>query len=175
MTLPETDGAAILATAGLFHKRRAKINLLDVTLKKDRENHKPFDGEHGTPPAEISPYVEVKYNPYIKTNFGIDTTVHIASVEHRSSDLFIMNEGEQKTINLPLFEGPVFDGMDKLFLKFVLLEVDYYPRYNIKEWSFDIHQELISYSNYIELTNNSFTIENEYIKAQIGVEIIDIY
>ncbi|MCX7958135.1 MAG: hypothetical protein N3B13_03735, partial [Deltaproteobacteria bacterium] len=175
MTLPETEGAGILATAALFHKRKVIITVQEVYLKKDRENHKPLDGEHGNPPAEISAQTEVRFNPYIKTKFNIDSPVHIASVEHRSSDIFIMNQGETKEVNFTLFDGPVFDEMDRLFLKLKLLEVDYYPRFNIKEWSFDTHQELISFENYIELKNHSFEIENEYIKARIKTEIKEIY
>jgi len=175
MTLPDTDSAAILATAGLFHKRRVTITLKDVLLKNDRENHSLFDGEHGKSPAEISPQIEVRYNPYIKTRYGIDTSVHFTSVEHRSADLFVMNQDEEKSIDLKLFDGPVFDGMDKLYLSIKLLEIDYYPRFNIKEWSFDIHQELASYNGYVDLRDNSFTIENNNIKATISIEVLDIY
>lgn len=175
MTLPETEGAGILATAALFHKRNISIKLRNVYLKNDRENHTPFDGEHGSPPAEISYQIEIRYNPYIKNRFGVDTIVHIASVEHRSADLFTMKQDEEKDINLTLFEGPVMDDMDKLSMKLKLLEVDYYPRFNIKEWSFDIHQELISFEGLINLENYSLDIENQYIKVTIQVNLKTIY
>lgn len=175
MTLPETDGAGILATAALFHKMKVIITLDEVYLKKDRENHKPLDGEHGTPPAEISAQVEIRYNPYIKNQYKIDAPVHIATVEHRSSDLFTMNQDETKSVNLTIFDGPVFDEMDKIYLRLKLLEVDYYPRFGIKEWSFDIHQELISFENYVDLKDYTFDIENDYIKAKIRVDIKEIY
>jgi hypothetical protein len=176
MTVPESEPSVVAATATIFHKRKVRLTLNDVQLIKDRESHALFDGENGTAPAEITYDVEVRYNPYIKNTYGRDVLVHEASVEHRSAELYTQEEGTTLNPHMVIFEGPVFDQMTELRLDIKLLEADWYPRFNVKEWAFDIHQELASYHGQVPLVDKSvISFESEYLKAKIEMRVFEQY
>lgn len=175
MHLPEDDGTAALATAALFHQRRVIITLASLELLSDRESHAIGDGEHGTPPAEIAAAVEVRFNPYLRDRFGIDRAVHQTRVEHRSVEYFEQSQGSTLQPGYVLFAGPVFDEMNELDLDFELLELDWYPRGNVREWSFDAHQALYRFQESVPLQNAVISRENAYVRLAVRVEVVDQY
>jgi hypothetical protein len=176
MTVPESDASEVIAAAALFHKRKVAIKLKEIELLKDRESHSAFDGEHGAAPAEVAAQVEVRFNPYVKNAFGRDVLVHQATVEHRSSGLFTQEQGTKLYPALTLFEGPVFDLMDSLSLRVKILEADWYPRFDVREWYFDIHQELAAFNGQVPLTDGAeVSFESQYAKCRLEVRVYDQY
>ncbi len=176
MNYPDTEGAGLLATAGLFHDRKVRITLDEVHLFSDRENHSLGDGENGVAPAEISFESSVRFNPYIQETFGKNVVVHESKVEHRAPDLYIHPDGvEVQAPGLVIFEGPVFDAMTQLTLSMKLLEVDFYERYNVNEWRFDPHEELVSFSGQVPLTDHTFEANSPYAKIVLRVEMFELF
>jgi hypothetical protein len=172
MSLPKTKAAGVLATANTFHNRRVRISLKELNVKKDRESHGLFDGEYGTPPADIIIESAVRYNPYIMQTYGQDILIHEQLLAHRSPEMFQQAEGTTKTWDEVIFQAPVFDQMTSLWLNFRLLEVDWYARFGIQEWIFDKDQELASFTGQVNLTNHTFEVNNQYVKATIEVRVI---
>jgi len=74
-----------------------------------------------------------------------------------------------------VFEGPVFDGMEELRLDFQLLEADWYPRYNVKEWQFDIHQALVAWRGQMPIRDHEIVADSEHARARLVVEVTDLY
>jgi len=174
MSLPKTKAAGVLATANLFHNRRVRISLKELHLKKDRESHGLFDGENGTPPADIIIESAVRYNPYIKQTYGQDILIHEQLLAHRSPEMFNQLEGTTIPWDKTIFMAPVFDEMTSLWLDLRLLEVDWYPRFGVQEWIFDKDQLLGSFTGQVSLTNHTFEVDNEYVRATIEVRMIPL-
>ncbi len=175
MHLPEGQAAALLATATLFHRRRVIIALEEVELLKDREHHEPLDGENGDPPAELAAAVEVRYDPYVHDTFGRDVLVHQTTVEHRSLEWFVQEQGTILQPGYLLYQGPLFDDMQELHLSFELLELDWYPRAGVREWAFDAHQALYGFDEQVPLQDALLQRQNEYVRVALRIEVIDQY
>jgi len=175
MTLPGTEAAALMATAGLFHRRKVFITLDQIELLSDREHHDALDGEHGDPPAEIIAASQVRYNPYVQDTFGKDILVHDDQLDYRTPEMFIQNQGEILQPELTIFKGPVFDEMSSLQLDLDLLEVDWYPHREVREYIFDYHQGLVSFHGQVPLTDDVITFENEYARVRLKVRLVGLY
>jgi hypothetical protein len=175
MTLPNSDAAALKATATLFHSRKVFITLDEIELLNDRENHEPFDGEQGDPPAEIIAQSQIRYNPYILNTFGKDILVHDDQLEYRTSEMFTQDQGTTLQPGLTIFEGPIFDEMDALSLDLLILEVDWYPRRNVHEYILDYHEGLIEFHGQIQLSDNVIELENEFVKVWLKVDVVQLY
>lgn len=175
MAVPETDAYGVLSVAALFHHRKLRITLDEVELKNDREADSPLDlSEHGSPPAEIVVEVEVRY-PFVKQVLQRDVVVHEAKLAHRSADMFVQEQGTFAHPGLIVFEGPIFDEMDKVNLKVSLLEADWYPRFGVKEWVFDKDQELASFAGNVPLTDPYVVFESKYARVRLKVEVFELY
>jgi hypothetical protein len=175
MAVPDTDAAMILCGATLYGRRKVLVTLSELALKKDREAHGLFDSEHGTPPAEVSFQAEVRYNPYIAKAFGKDIVVHEDTVEFRSAPVFVQTEGTTLKPGIRVFEGPVYDAMDEFRLDFKLLEVDWYPRFQVQEWVFDIHESLADFHGQVPVKDHEIPFESEYAKGRMTVEVVEQY
>ena len=175
MQVPETRTAAMMAAAHLFHHRRVTVRLAEVLIRKDRESHSLFDGEHGSAPAEVTWAVEVRYNPYVQTTFGEDILAHEDRPEHRTAPLWTQKANTTVRPEKVVFERPVFDGMEELRLDFQLLEADWYPRYNVKEWQFDIHQALVAWRGQMPIRDHEIVADSEHARARLVVEVTDLY
>jgi hypothetical protein len=175
MTLPGTQAAALMATASLFHRRKVFITLDQIELLADREHHDALDGEHGDPPAEIIAESQVRYNPYVQDTFGQDILVHDDQLEYRTPDIFTQNQGEIVQPELSIFEGPVFDEMSSLQLDLELLEVDWYPHREVREYIFDYQQGLVGFHGQLQLTNGVVTFENENARVRLKVRVVQLY
>ena len=175
MTLPGSDTAAMLATANLFHRRKVILTLSELELKQDREHHDPLDGEQGEPPAEIMAEVQIHYRPHAPDTFGRDPLVHQTLLDHRSPEIFTQDLSSTTQPAYRLYAGPVFDGMDSLHLRFLLLEVDWYRRMGIFEYAFDVHELLYSFDEQVPLSEGVIERENEYVRLNIQVEVIELY
>ncbi len=175
MTLPETQAAALMATTGLFQRRKVFITLDQIELLTDREHHDALDGEHGDPPAEIIAQSQVRYNPYVQDTFGKDILIHDDQLDYRTPDMFAQNLGETLQPELTIFEGPVFDAMNSLQLDLMLLEVDWYPHREVREYIFDYHQGLVSFHGQVPLTDDVITFENEYARVRLKVRLVGLY
>ncbi len=141
---------------------------------KERESHGLFDGEYGTPPADIIIESAVRYTPYIKQTYGQDILIHEQRLDHRSPEMFQQAQGTTKTWDKVIFQAPVFDQMTSLWLDFRLLEVDWYPRFGIQEWIFDKDQELAGFTGQVDLTSHTFEVNNQYVEATIEVRTIPL-
>ncbi len=175
MQVPDTPAATLLAAATLFHHRRVFIRVDEFSLYKDRESHTLLDGENGTAPAEITWAVEVRYDPYVHDTFGKDVRVHEDKVEHRAPPLWKQSEGTTSRPGRVVFEGPVFDAQDRLRLSLDFLEADWFPRYGVKEWAFDVHESLLSYDGEVMLRDGPLEISSQYARARLSVEVVDLY
>jgi hypothetical protein len=175
MEVPNSPPASVLAAAALFHGRKVWIRLKTLELLKDRESRSPFDGENGAPPAEISLSVQVRYNPYVQQSFGHNILINEEKVEHRTPVMVSMKQGDKNVLNLPVFEGPVFDDMTSLRLDLTVLEVDWYPRYEVREWAFDIHQALVSFNGQVPLENKDIPFSSQYAKGVLEVRVVQLY
>jgi hypothetical protein len=171
----EEPGTGILIAASLYHSRRVRIALTRLELLDDLESHRPFDGRTGTEPAEIAVRTEVRFNPYVLDTFGVDAVVAEQAVEDRSPELTRASQGSTRTLDYVLFEGPVFDDMDALYLTAELLEVDWYPRFEVVEWAADVHERLIRIDRSIPLENGDIVIENEKVRATLTVTVESLY
>ncbi len=175
MTLPESDAAAVLAGATLFHHRKVYVKLTTLHLKKDRESHMIFDGENGSGPAEVVVESEVRYNPFIQQVSGRDILVHEDRMAHRGAEMFTQGEGQTQMMALAVYEAPVFDQMQSFQLSVKLLEADWYPRYEVTEWAFDTDELLGEWSGDVALNDHTFSINNEYITALFEVKVVSLY
>jgi len=172
MTLPNTEQAALMAAAGLFHRRKVFITLKLVELYQDRETG---SGEHGVAPAEISIESEVRYNPYVSDTFGRDLLLHDDKIAYRTPEMLTLNAGDVLEPDLPIFAGPVFDGMTDLFLDLKLLEVDWYPRMGVREWVFDAHELILGFTGQVPLTDDVIMLGSEFGRAWLEVKVVPLY
>jgi hypothetical protein len=151
------------------------ITLKLVELYQDREHHDSGDGEHGDPPAEIAVESRIRYNPYVATTFGRDLLVHEDTIDHRTPEVLVLNQGDILQPDLPIFAGPVFDEMTELFLDFELLEVDWYPRMQVREWVFDPHQRILGFTGQVPLVDDVIMLGSEYGRAWLEVKVVPLY
>ena len=175
MNLPKTEAAGVLATAGLFHRRKVIVRMTELELIKDREKHSILDKENGLPPAEVAVEVQVRYDPYVKKTFGKDVLIHNHTLAQRTPSVWQQKQGQTLTTKRLLFSGPILDGMKELRLSLKVLEVDWYPRGKVAEWAFDAHQSLIDYTGQVALKNGSFEIKSQYARARIEVRVVTLY
>ena len=172
----ESTASGVLAAAGLFHSRKVRIALTRLELLDDREKDGPLDfEENGEPPAEIVVENAVRYDPWLHEEHGLDVVVQRQELEDRSLELITATEGEVVETDLRVFEGPVFDGMDRLQLHVELLEVDWYHRLGIHEWGFDPHQGLLSADLDVPLEDGEVALENERVRATLSVRVERYY
>jgi len=175
MTVPQTQAAALMASASLFHRRKVFITIDQIELLSDREHHDALDGEHGDPPAEIIAVSRVRYNPYVLDTFGQDILVHDDQLDYRTPGMFIQNQGETLSPGLVVFAGPVFDEMDSLRLDLDLHEVDWYPHQEVREYIFDHEQSLVGFHDQVPLSDDTITFENEYARVRLKVRLIQLH
>jgi len=176
MTNPKSDAAGLLAVCGLFHKRKVVITLAEFELFDDLEKDNPLDfKQQGEPPAEVAAEVHVRYDPYVNKAYGKKVLVHQALTAHRSADMFTVKQKATIKPGLILFGGPVLDGMKELKLDLLLLEMDWYPRFGVKEWLFDAHQQLAAWSGQVALKDGTFEIKSKHARAVIKVAMHDMY
>lgn len=173
--LPDTDSFVLLAAAGLFHQRRVRITLKEVLLYKDFESQFPFDGQAGTPPAELMTEVRVRYNPYVQQTFGKNVLVHQTSREHRTSVIFPATQGKSAAPDLILFEGPLFDEMQALHLELDLMEADWYPRFGIFEWAFPPAAKVLGHAGSLALTAGEVVLENNNARLVLNVQVQPLF
>ena len=88
---------------------------------------------------------------------------------------FKSNFSDRAFHDLVLYQGPLFDDMQSLWLGFELLEVDYYPRFEVWEWAFDIHERLLEFQGSVALEDGGLDLESEYARARLEVEVYDLY
>jgi len=179
MNCPETDAVGLAATAALFHKRKVIVRLTNIELLKDRESHALIpgtDGENGAPPAEILVESEVRFNPYVLTTFKKDVLVHDDKLTYRTPVMWLQKQGDSFQPNLPVFEGPVLDGMTEMRMDLVALEVDWYPHYKVAEWAFNTDSSLVEFHGQVPLTDKAtFTANNGFAKCTFTVRVYDLY
>ena len=169
MNCPDSDSAGLMAWATLFNRRKVYVKLVELWIQDGME------GLLDPAPSEIALDVEVRYNPYVLETFGRDILVHDDQVEYRSASMWVQAEGEVRPLEVVVFSGPVPDEMDSLRLDLVVLEVDYYPRYQVMENVFDIHEEMLSFHGQVALENGVVEFSNERASAVLSVEMVEMY
>ncbi len=173
--ISKTAAFGVLGTAGLFHRRKVFIRLAEIELHRDRESRNIFDGEQGRPPAEVSVEARVYYRPYVNEVLERDVLIHELAVDQRTPDMFIQEQGTTLQPNLTIFEGPVFDEMTSLHLDLEVVEVDWYPRFEVREARWPPHAPLGEFSGDVPLENGTFEFETRYARCVISVEVVDMY
>jgi len=172
--------AALLATAGLFGKRRVTVSIDRIELKNDLEKDSLIDfSEGGNVPAEIVPEAWVKFNPYVMDTFQEDLIVHQETWQDRVAGYFTQEEDQVLNPDYVLFEGPVFDEMSQITVSLRLLEADAYAAQGINEELLGIGQdtkELISWSGVMSLVSGD-TVEfgNDNVNVRLKIRVIDLY
>lgn len=172
--------AALLATAGMYGKRRVTVTIDRIVLNNDLEKDSVIDfSEGGNAPAEIVPEIEVKFNPYVMDTFAEDLVIHKETAADRVSGFFWQTEGETLNPDYVLFEGPVLDEMTEISLSLKLLEADSYPAQGINEQVLGIGQdtkELATWSGQISLTSGAtVSFSNSNVEVRLKVRVVDLY
>ncbi len=172
--------AALLATAGLYGKRRVSVSIDRIELKNDFERDSLIDfSEGGNVPAEIVPEAWVKFNPYVQDTWGEDLLVHQETWTDRVSGYFTQEEDQVLNPDFVLFEGPVLDAMDAIWVKVRLLEADSYAAQGINEELLGIGQdtkELATWEGSLPLTTGYTTeFSNDNVVVRLKVRVIDLY
>lgn len=174
MAVPETDSSVALAAATLFHGRQVIVTLEEVTLYNDLESVFRLD----QPPAEIIVEHQVRYNPYLKDTYGRDVLISESRYDHRTPEMFTLAKGERDRESRLIYSGPVFDDMESLWLKVTLLEVDWYPRFGVRELVGGIgdkHDALVTFAGQVALRDHSFTHTNANARIEISVRVVDLF
>jgi len=172
----ETIATGILHAAALYHRRKVTISLVALSLSDDLEQNSIVDvSNQGTPPADISFATTVSYDPYITETFAQPGFVHTQSPEDRSTPLIEMLEGHSTSLDLTVFEGPVFDDQTSLTLDFELLEMDWYPRFGVTEWAFDPHERLLRFTGEVPLVNDTLVVQSGEARAELRVRVHTLY
>jgi hypothetical protein len=143
------------------------LTLDGVELLDDREQDDAFDfSEDGQPPAELAVEVEVAFD-------GV--RVHQQHVEDRSPALVQMAEGEDRVLELRLFEGPVPVDLDAIDVHVELFEVDAYPRFGRLESLFDAHERLVDSRGSVASRDDTLVLESPFVRAEISVRVGPLY
>lgn len=170
------DGSpGMTGAAALLGSRRVILKLAELELFDDGESHGAFDGQHGESPAEIAPEVVVRYDPYVTDTFGLPSTAHEDRVARRSAQVVSLPAGKVVQPDLQLFSGPVFDGMDSMHVAVDLIEVDWYPRRGVREWTAGANQSLGSHAAQVPLVDGEFAFRNDKVRARFTVDVVRMH
>ncbi len=175
MEVPNTPQGPLLAAATMMGSRKVFLRIRSIELLKDRESRNLFDGENGKPPAEVTMRVGVRYDPYVQQTFGRSVLVHEDRPEHRGAPLIEMSQNYTMDPDFMVFEGPVFDEMTSIRVEVELLEADWYPRFGVREYQFNIHERLIQWSGDVPLQDGNIDFQNEYAKVRMNVQVLPMY
>ncbi len=171
LEIGDTEGANALIAAGLFARRKVYLTVRDIELRSDREGDDVLDfEEQGRAPAEIAVQSVIRY-PRPDGN----VVVGEQRVEHRSPEIFHLREGRPIDADYRIFEAPVFDDMQTLGVQLDLLEVDFYPRFGVREWALDIHESLGGLHADLPLEDGRHVIDTEYVRAEIELRVVELY
>ncbi len=174
--ITESEATGVLAAAALYHRRRVYVTLRNVNVLNDLEQDSLIDfANQGAPPADFAARARVRFDPYIQDTFGRSVVVHDQLVEDRSPELRTITQGRPIDARYPVFEGPVFDEMTELYAEIELLEVDWFPRWGIREWALDAHERLAEWRGAIELRDHEFEITSGNVRATVEVRVEALY
>lgn len=172
--IKEAEGAHMVAAAALYHRRRVWVTLRELTLFDDRERDGPFDFEDlGEPPSEVAVEVDVGFGDWAARTFGVSPVVHRLRTDddERSSPLVVIGGAEPTPVELPLYAGPVFDGQPSLALRFEVLEMDRYRRFEVLEDLFDPHERLLEFAGEVPIADGEHVVESPYARAVFEVRV----
>ncbi len=181
MNAPGTLNTAVNAAAALFHHRKVVVTVEKFELLKDRESHAPFDGEYGSPPAEVVVESETRFAPYLKTAFPKVTDDIIISndkLDYRTAPMWQQTQGDTTNPNVVVFSGPVFDDMTDLHLDVWLNEADTYAHYGVNEFPLDFKatEPLVDFHGQVPLVDNgTFTASSSYANVTFRVRVYSMY
>ncbi len=181
MVCPGTLNTAVNATTALFHHRKVVITVDSFQLLIDRENHTPFDGEYGTPPAEVVVESETRFTPYLTTAFPAVTQDIIISndkVAYRTAQMWQQNQGDTTNPHVIVYSGAVFDDQTDLHLDVWLNEADTYPHAGVNELPLDLKatEPLVDFHGQVPLVDNStFSASTKYGNVTFRVRVFTMY
>lgn len=170
----EDHGAAMVAAAALYHRRRAWVTLREIQLFDDGENDGPFDFDDlGPPPSEVSLEVDVSFGAYALEAFGEAPIVHRLRPDddERSSDLVVIPDDQPTPVDLLIYAGPVYDDQPSLRVRAEVLEMDNYRRYGVFEDLFDPHERLIQFEGDLPLEDGLHELANGDARVVIEVRM----
>ncbi len=174
--IKDTLPTGILHAAGLYHRRKVWIIARTLTLRDDLEQDSIVDVlNQGSAPADISFRARVSYDPYVTEVFGQPGFVHEQAPEDRSTPLTTLFEGQSIRLDWTVYEGPVFDAMTTVSLDFELLEMDWYPRFGVSEWAFDIHERLVEFTGDVLLSDDLVILESDAARVELEVRVREMY
>lgn len=168
----DDDGTGVLAAAALYHHRKVRISVTNVTVLDDLEQSGPLDFRNqGTPPAELIFHVRVRFDPWVVTRTGREIVVHESTQDHRTAEVFEAEEDVPVVLGYTLFEGPVLDDMDELWMEIEALETDCYPRFDVFEWCFGSPARFLRHRGQFAIEDHERTFENDRIRFTVRVEV----
>lgn len=173
MAVPDAESSVALAAATLFHGRKVVIKLKEIELFDDLEGSALTD----PPPAEVVVEHQIRYSPYLPDTYGRNPLISESRLEYRTPEMFSAIQTIKTYPDQVIFAGPVFDDMTSLWLKAEVLEVDWYPRFNVEEPAglIDTDDALITFQGQVELTDHEFTHQNGLARMVIEVDAIDLF
>ncbi|MBI2376928.1 MAG: hypothetical protein HYV07_23210 [Deltaproteobacteria bacterium] len=174
MKVPDTDAAVVMAAAALFHRRKVFITLEELELRTDGESHRAFDGQRGEAPAELALESRVEF-PYAELVLGRPVIVHEDRVEFRTAEVMTLSEGSTIQPGLSVFQGPVLDGMDIVRVDAKLEEVDWYPRFGVRESVIDQSQTLGQLQAELPLVDGDHDVDTAALRARFRVRVVEMY
>jgi len=92
-------------------------------------------------------------------------------------DSVVLDVAEGTTVEpgITLYAGPVFDEQPSIAMRIDLLEMDWYPRWDIVEWAFDPDDSLATWSGKVPLADGSFVIESDRLQATVAISVAKLY
>lgn len=173
MAVPEAESSVALAAATLFHSRKVIIKLKEIELFNDLEGSALTD----PPPAEVIVEHQVRYSPYLPDTYGRNPLISESLLGYRTPEMFSAIQTVKSYPDQVIFAGPLFDDMTSLWLKAEVLEVDWYPRFDVREPAgiADTDDALVTYQGQVDLSDHEFTVESENARIVIDVDVIDLY
>lgn len=173
MAVPDAESSVALAAATPFHGRKVVITLKEVELFDDLEGSALTNG----PPAEIVVEHQVRYRPFLPDTFGRDPLISESLLKYRTPDMFPAIQTIKTYPEQTIFAGPIFDQMTSIWLKATLLEVDWYPRFDVREPAgvADTDDAVLTFEGQVDLTDHDFTVQNAQGRMVIGVDVIDLF
>lgn len=100
--------------------------------------------------------------------------MHEDTIARRTAEVFVQAQGTTVKPGRVLFAGPVFDAMMSIHLDVKVLEVDGYPRFDIREGAFDDHEALATFGGDVPLADGEVAFESEYARVLLDVRVIDM-
>jgi hypothetical protein len=112
----------------------------------------------------------------MQATFGEDPIVDETRVGDRTVDLTHLDTGAMVDVDMVLYEGPVFDAMDRLAIDLNLVEVDRYAHAGLNEDLFNVDDPFFTGSLDVALIDGTtLPISSPSLEGTISVQVDWLY